>query len=1434
MEEAAAQEAAGLAQWHVGSPAWIACGERGFREVRIAAIDEGAGTCTVTEPGVASRQETLPLDSLGPFYRSNVPDGHEDNTSLVHLDAANILDNMRIRYARDRIYTYTANILHAVNPYQPLPQYSRPELVAEYRDRPLGAAPPHPYAIADAAYRSLVREKTDQALVISGESGAGKTETAKITMRYLTAVSRTDAAHGGQIQDKIVSASPILESFGNASTVRNRNSSRFGKYNQMYFNQVGSLVGAGIQTYLLEGSRVVAPQALEQNYHVFYEMLAGLSPEELSNMLLETKGKYRLLNAPQPATDAELNRRRRQFEELRQALSVVGIKGQIEQECWEIIGALVHLGEVDFSDGTTSSSGGGDSTFPEVDASPARSSSPSCTRSRSDSQGLSSTPLHGVSSQDADNEIVDIIGRDNLAQAAELLGIDFMEMQALLTSKRVHDVRGQDIEKPRTRSQAFQMLQNIIKILYLRLFDRIVTFINASSYQYGGAAGNVKTAGPGETGLHYIGTLDIYGFEQLQTNSLEQLCINLANERLQQFFVENVLATEQRLYRDEQLRVKEHEIPDCTPVVQAVQGIFSILNEESTKSQRNLTGNDQDLRFTEKVCNKFVKDRQAGPVSALRITANTSGQSARPGRFDGFQITHYAGTVYYQTHGWVNKNKDALVPEMEALLGRSEKQLVRELGQQEGLDVVAGERSHAVTRKYLGHLEQLLVALDRCNVHYIRCFNPNKRREAGLFDTAYVLQQVCHCGTVPLVKIMHNGFPNRCSLAELRARFSRLMPNDAAGWKDRHFVMAIMLAFGLKASEWTIGTSKLFLKAGQLRVLEHLRDAGAVATKEVTAKLRLHFAKLKVRSAVHAISAARWLKKQTRHLHLLRKERLITRLWKATKIFMRLHRALARARTRLGQPPRKYNWAATAATAKVPTPVRSRRSTSCNAHKLQGSLTLQKQELGRAQAFLTLNSYEEYAGTLQTEVQADFKVHEKTLRIWQAQTTETVLLHDGHYVHSLSFCPRAYLRQFGLPLGEEAERDAEVTPEPSLSDARVIDMSNGLAIPTSLGVRPEGEMGEVFRMCQHAKRKNIFATCTSPENESHVTIWQWLGTEVDEPERRAVKPLGHVRLGANWMVYQMCFVSEMHDSGPQRTMYFKSKHLTPYVVIVLCGQVGQASRFVLRVLTFNRGGEVLEAMFPVRTHPFEMLKHGSGSEVPVFTVSHTERVLVLGGRGLLKFFALHAEEIDGKQKMRIALIEDSVVGCDDLLSSTVTSCLALPHEHKKTGAICDFIVVGDTVGKIYGFKFDVAEGSRRSKLIRSGVLRSTSHDEGVPISALMARYGDGPESLYRAIQDGGATYSRFLHMLIEGDSRSFYSLGANGRLLLWQSSEDNGWTSQELANLPNSSAADFVSAHSSLLVPHVLMLVNQDAKEIMVLDTKQPDAIPPHGRRRYV
>jgi myosin-5 len=212
------------------------------------------------------------------------------------MNDASILENMQRRHEQDQVYTYTASVLLAVNPYRQIPGLYSEDLCKEYRGRHIGALPPHPYAIAESAYRLLGRESKNQAMLISGESGAGKTETAKIVMQYLAFVSGTGSDFAAELATHVQRSQPVLESFGNAATLRNSNSSRFGKYNRIFFDDEGSLAHASITTYLLESSRVVGHAGKERTYHVFYEMLAGLSEDQLNAFHLRRDAPYRLLH----------------------------------------------------------------------------------------------------------------------------------------------------------------------------------------------------------------------------------------------------------------------------------------------------------------------------------------------------------------------------------------------------------------------------------------------------------------------------------------------------------------------------------------------------------------------------------------------------------------------------------------------------------------------------------------------------------------------------------------------------------------------------------------------------------------------------------------------------------------------------------------------------------------------------------------------------------------------------------------------------------------------------------------------------------------------------------------------------------------------------------------------------------------------------------
>mmetsp|Transcript_2124 Transcript_2124/g.4867 ORF Transcript_2124/g.4867 Transcript_2124/m.4867 type:complete len:1368 (+) Transcript_2124:37-4140(+) len=1347
----------------IGDVVWCPCAREGFRLARISGHAGEALIVDIEGQKDGSRSQQVKAADCRPCYDPTGSQTCEDSTSLVHLDDANILDNMCRRFLQNEPYTWTANVLLAVNPYKTIPALYTEERMQTHRGK--RSAPPHPYAIADSAYRSLLREQRNQALVISGESGAGKTETAKITMRYLTTVSRTDATHAGHIQDKVINASPILESFGNASTVRNQNSSRFGKYSEMRFNPVGSLVGAGVKTYLLESSRVVAQQPGEQNYHVFYELLAGLSEERLDALELNPSVKYQLLYAAQAVPPVEGSpewlRHKEQFAELRQALSVVGVSPQGEQDMWDILATLIHLGEVDFIDAPSS----------PVEP-PA--------------MGVDGRPLP---------ELVQVTSLDDIGQAADLLGLPVRRLQEVLVTKKMRDIREKNGEAPhimipRSRQQAFQTLQSIIRVLYQRLFDQVVKYINASSEC------------PEDASHHHIGTLDIYGFERLQINSFEQLCINFANERLQQFFIQQVLVAEQQLYREEGLSIKAWQLPDSEPVVVGIQKILRVLDDQSALAMRNFLADDHeksDHRFGEHLNQQVVTPN--GPVMPLRLRATRNGPGL--GMNDGFQIRHYAGDVEYQTRNWIEKNNDSLVPEVEVLLSQSEKELVRNLARTQGLDAVAGERANSVARMYMQHLDTLLTELKGCSVHYIRCFNPNETRQAGVFDKRYVLDQVIQCGTVELVKIMHHGFPNRCGVREVWSRFQGMLPMEMVNrYNQRDVVLAILMAFDIDPSQWTLGTTRLFLKSGQLRLLESLRDGGSVASQEAVVKIRRHFTLKKTRAACHMIEFAMWLPS---HVKRLRKERLSRKLSKVLFVFVRMHRWLNSARLRLSGEP--------AAVEGSPGPLGAE---GLSAFALPSrALSLRRMSKGTPQLFVALNSYEEpdYAGFLQTAVGTHQRVHDKTLRLWQNQTTESMLYYTGSSILTARFSPKAFLMQFGAHVPSDM---ATVGFSSTLSDIRQVDVHNsGRAVPVAAAQRGEGD---IISMCQHKKEKQIFATCDS---KNQIGIWKWLGTELYDTDKAAVKPIECLSLDPELVVFHMCFLSEV----PNRIA--KESGL---VLIVLSAYHHCFQLSIFSVYHCTHHHEYTETV-PVDPALLPGLRR-TGAQVPFFTTSYAEKILVLGGKGMLQFYAIVEGPSGG---LSLSLIENCAVAYPtEIKTSTMFSCLSLPPP-SRSGGYCDWIVIGDSNGKLFGFRFDAtAEGRIEVNQDFSGRFRSkqNTHTSGVPIRALVATFGAASDAHYRSIKERGISYSLFLNSAPQ-DDRSFYSVGGDGKLLLWKLLEGSGWTatSEKLLedgmslNVASTSGDRIVAAHASRLVPHIIVLVDAEKKVLMCYD-RSKEAVP--------
>uniref|UniRef100_A0A7N8YGS3 Unconventional myosin-VI n=1 Tax=Mastacembelus armatus TaxID=205130 RepID=A0A7N8YGS3_9TELE len=520
-----------------GKPVWAPHPTDGFQLGTI--VDIGADSLTIEPLKQKGKTFLAPVNQVFPA-EDDVNKHVEDNCSLMYLNEATLLNNIRVRYSKDKIYTFVANILIAVNPYYDIPKLYSSETIKQYRGRSLGTLPPHVYAIADKAYRDMKVLKMSQSIVVSGESGAGKTENTKFVLRYLT----TSYGTGQDIDERIVEANPLLEAFGNAKTVRNNNSSRFGKFVEIHFNEKNAVVGGFVSHYLLEKSRICRQSPEERNYHIFYRLCAGASEDIRQKFHLGSPDTFRHMKSG-PLKDPLLDDHG-DFNRMCVAMKKIGLDDTEKLDLFRVVAGVLHLGNVDFEEAGSTSGG--------------------CTIKNQSSQ--------------------------TLEHCAELLGLEEEDLRVSLTTRvmltTAGGAKGTVIKVPLKVEQANNARDALAKAVYSRLFDHVVTRVNQCF--------------PFDSSANFIGVLDIAGFEYFEHNSFEQFCINYCNEKLQQFFNERILKEEQELYQREGLGVNEvHYVDnqDCIDLVEGkLVGILDILDEENRLPQPS------DQHFTDTVHSK--------------------------------------------------------------------------------------------------------------------------------------------------------------------------------------------------------------------------------------------------------------------------------------------------------------------------------------------------------------------------------------------------------------------------------------------------------------------------------------------------------------------------------------------------------------------------------------------------------------------------------------------------------------------------------------------------------------------------------------------------------------------------------------------------------------------------------------------------------------
>ncbi|KAK6628369.1 hypothetical protein RUM43_002181 [Polyplax serrata] len=642
--------------------------------------------------------------------------------------------------------------------------------------------------------------KQSQSIIVSGESGAGKTESTKYLLRYLCELWGSAA---GPVEQKILDANPVLEAFGNAKTTRNNNSSRFGKFMEVHFDNKYQVVGGFISHYLLEKSRICVQSSEERNYHVFYLLCAG-APEKLRRDLnITNPDDYRYLNKgctqyfSNSSSEKVLNNSQKSesqqkkgglkdpmlddfkdFTSMDQALSRLGLTDQNKLDIYTIVAAVLHLGNVTFEDNPQDSKGG-------------------CQ--------------------------VCPVSEKSLVTAATLLGVDKGELRQALVSKVMMTnrggMKGTVIMVPLKVYEANSARDALAKALYSNLFDHIVRSINKSI--------------PFQASSYYIGVLDIAGFEYFTVNSFEQFCINYCNEKLQQFFNQRILKDEQELYKKEALKVEKIEFVDNQDCIDLVEtkgtGIFNLLDEESKLPKPS------PIHFTTEV------HRVWNGHFRLALPRTSKLKAHREIRDDeGFLVRHFAGAVCYHTAQFIEKNNDALHTSLECLVQESRNKFLQSLfpvtnnSQQKGGKLAFD----SVGLKFKTQLGELMDKLESTGTSFVRCIKPNQKMNHHEFEGGNILSQLQCSGMTSVLELMQMGFPSRAIFSDLYNMYQKYMTEDLKRLDHRLFCKVLLHAMGMNEKDYSFGITKVFFRPGKFAEFDLIMKSDPENLKKIINKVR--------------------------------------------------------------------------------------------------------------------------------------------------------------------------------------------------------------------------------------------------------------------------------------------------------------------------------------------------------------------------------------------------------------------------------------------------------------------------------------------------------------------------------------------------------------------------------------------------------------------
>ncbi|KAG5261672.1 hypothetical protein AALO_G00287040 [Alosa alosa] len=675
-------------------------------------IKKKEGGKVVVETLETKEEKTVKEDEVFPL---NPPkyDKIEDMAMMTHLNEASVLYNLKERYAAWMIYTYSGLFCVTVNPYKWLPVYDT-EVVNAYRGKKRVEAPPHIFSVSDNAFQFMLQDRENQSVLITGESGAGKTVNTKRVIQYFATIAvsggkKTEAPAGssgkikGSLEDQIIAANPLLEAYGNAKTVRNDNSSRFGKFIRIHFATSGKLASADIETYLLEKSRVSFQLPDERGYHIFFQMMTNHKPE-IIEMCLITSNPYDFPMCSQGQIAVASIDDKEELDATDDAIDILGFTPDEKVTIYKLTGAVLHHGNMKFK-------------------------------------------------QKQREEQAEPDGNEDADKISYLLGLNSADMLKALCYPRVK-VGNEYVTKGQTVAQVNNSVAALSKSIYERMFLWMVIRINEM----------LDTKQPRQ---FYIGVLDIAGFEIFDYNSMEQLCINFTNEKLQQFFNHTMFVLEQEEYKKEGI-VWEFidfgmDLAACIELIEKPMGIFAILEEECMFPKAS------DTTFKNK-----LYDQHLGKNKAFEKPKPKKGKPEAH-----FSMVHYAGTVDYNVTGWLDKNKDPLNDSVVQLYQKSGVKLlpvlyppvVEETG---GKKKKKGGSMMTVSSQFRENLGKLMTNLRSTHPHFVRCLIPNEIKKPGYMQNFLVIHQLRCNGVLEGIRICRKGFPSRILYGDFKQRYKVL------------------------------------------------------------------------------------------------------------------------------------------------------------------------------------------------------------------------------------------------------------------------------------------------------------------------------------------------------------------------------------------------------------------------------------------------------------------------------------------------------------------------------------------------------------------------------------------------------------------------------------------------------------------------------------